>query len=212
MPPSPVAWLAMVLLLVGDGPSGQYQSRRATAVARRGAGHAPCGVGAVPGCASVRLARAERRARSVPRVGSGGVFRKSTAGRETTGGSRLESRGTPNSGKSKAGGAGFPRAGRAARAHDPRRRPRRALHGCRGASRDRNEQPHRVGAAARVRGVPDRRRIGRAQRRVAFVGVRAEPRTSRSRGCRGCSRSRCLPAVLRCWCSIWGGRTGSWWP
>ena len=64
-------------------------------------------------------------------------------------------------------------AGRAACARHPRRRPRRTPHGRRGAPRDRHEQPHRVGTAPRVRGVPDRGRFRCAQRRVALVGVRA---------------------------------------
>ena len=68
----------------------------------------------------------------------------------------------------------LPRAGRAARARRPRGGPRRTPHGRRGAPRHRHEQPHRVGAAPRIRDIPDRGRIRRAQRGIGRVGVRAD--------------------------------------
>ena len=100
------------------------------------------------------------------------------------------------------------RAARRARRPDPRRPRRRLVHGAPRPLRHRHEQPHRVGHAARVRGVPDRRRLGRAQRRLDRLGVRPGAVQAARPALRRCSPSRCSPAGSRCWCSTWGGPSG----
>ena len=80
---------------------------------------------------------------------------------------------------------------------------RRALHGGARPHRHRHEQPDRLGHAARVRDLPDRRRLGRAQRRLDRLGVRqgglqgaraavgpAVPRAARGRPRRADARPR----------------------